>query len=85
MYSNKYGYWYAVLIKTPTFYRYITYIQIDVVHRRMANIESVSRRELMAEDPRQITRLLAATTPLHPVGHIYLQNKGFMTDKYNLL
>jgi len=66
MYSNRSGYWYAALIKTPTFYKYITYIQIDVVHRRMADIESISRRELMAEDPRRITRLLAATTPLHP-------------------
>jgi len=51
----------------------------------MVDIESVSRREPMAEDPRRITRLLAPATPLHPVGHMYLQNKWFKTDKYNLL
>ena len=64
MYSKKSGNWYAVPMKAPKKYQYIVEMQTDVVYRRMADTESVTRRrELMPEDPRRISRTLAPTSP----------------------
>lgn len=64
MYSKKSGNWYAVPMKTRKSYSYIIDMQMDAVRRRMVDTESVSRRrELMAEDPRRISRTMAPTAP----------------------
>ena len=81
MYSKKSGNWYAVPLKAPKKYKYIVEMQTDVVYRRMAETESVTRRrELTPEDLRRISGTLAPTSP-PPTAELVRRHRSRMSKR----
>ena len=64
MYNKKSANWYAVPMKIPKDYGYVSEMQTEIMRRRMVDRQSVlRRREMLPGDPRRISRTLAPSSP----------------------